>query len=104
MNVDDIRTNPFRHFGLVFQFLDRFFHDIGPRRIQDHELIRMKTGSEAMMLGKSTAVLKSPDDFFTIRKIRDLVAACGMCFDGQDLTVDPKAADLVFRAILQCGQ
>jgi len=42
VNIRDIRIDQFRHFGLIFNLLQRGFNYLWARRVEHYELIRME--------------------------------------------------------------
>ena len=64
----------------------------------------MKHRADVMGRSKRTAVAKQRDDAIGVRQIREVISRITMGLDRKNRTPDPKAADPLVMAVLQCCQ
>ena len=83
MDVDDIGPDPLGDFCLVFKLLDRLLNHVGAGRVQHHELIGVKAGSQLVLPGELSAFLEPTNDFIAFRQIIDLIPAVGCVLIGR---------------------
>ena len=72
VDVDDIGPDPFGHFRLVFKFLHGLLNHVEAGRVQHHELIGVKAGSQLVLLDELAALLEAANDLIAFGQIIDL--------------------------------
>src|SRR5208282_4740777 len=101
VNVDGVGVRPLGDFGLVFNVGNGMVDDAIVRRIEHHELVRVKTGAYVVLLRKRAAALKPHHDVICLWKLFDAIAGLRVRLDGENLALNAKSADAVRRAELQ---
>ena len=105
VNVYGVRPDPFGDLRLIVQLGQRVSERLVIRRIQHHELVRVKGEAHIALSGKRAALTKAPDDFRTAGQLRHFVTRLRMRLAWKNMAVDAERADLIRRAELQrCHQ
>ena len=102
VDVEHVGTHPGGDLGLVFELADRGL-DLGPRRVQHDELVRMETGPQVRGPGERPRRRRNRRTISSAAGSSSIVyPCCGWVLSGRIWLMDPEAADPVPGAELEC--
>jgi len=95
VEIDRVSSDPLGYFGLVRELGKRTGQRQRVRRIEHHELVRVKRESDSAFLRQRPGGPETSDHCVAAGKVTEVVPSFRMRPQRQDLAVDAKRADPV---------